>query len=744
MTAPTIVGSTDKTFITTRLRDPRWRLLARGVWVAGVVLVLVLFVFSLTIYPSEFQSGCLCGAFTRMEQQNDALVLYPRSDGTAAGLIAAGDVLLAINDTPVAPTTSLNIISSMLDDGKIGSQVSLTVRTGNAAPRTVILTRSLPVYWIIAGAVSFGVSPDFGTLYALALAVIAMIVAVGVAGVLVWRSSDDWMALLTAWTLLAFGFTASQLLTALRITTLVPPPAFVLVSDFKAGIYTVIYTFALIFPDGRFTPRWTIALVFGFGAWQLFLRLNLAITSRILPDLVILLFLVTLIGITIYRYRRHFSALRRQQTKWALLGIGVVLLGIQLFFSITTSLSLYAPREFAVRYFFIGYPLANLVLLVVPLTFAFSMLRYRLFDVDLVINRSLVYGTVTVVMVAVFLVGGFVLQALLGQSQSGIAFAASIVVAGFLFNPARKWAQHLIDRRFYGFRFDLNELQHAQHSATIQNPGALSGRHLGVYEVLGVLGRGGMGEVYLADDGGRKVALKILPEDLAQRTEFRKRFEREAQTLAALDHPNIVKMFGAGESGGVSYMAIEFVNGRQLAEILHQRQRLSPDEIRPFVRDFAAALDYAHQHGLVHRDIKPSNIMLRNLSEGASLSYSVVLMDFGIAKIQDARTDLTGSGAIGTIDYMAPEQIMTARTVDHRADIYALGVVLYEMLTGEKPFKGSPGQVMFAHLQQPPPDPRDVNDDLPSPIAKAIMKAMAKKPEDRFQSAGELAAALVS
>src|SRR5215813_9601316 len=132
--------------------------------------------------------------------------------------------------------------------------------------------------------------------------------------------------------------------------------------------------------------------------------------------------------------------------------------------------------------------------------------------------------------------------------------------------------------------------------------------------------------------------------------------------------------------------------------------------------------------------------MLRRSKDGET--WEGVLMDFGIAKIREAQTGLTGTGAIGTIDYMAPEQIMSAREVDRRADIYALGVMVYEMLTGEKPFKGSAAQIMFAHLQQPPPDPRDANDDLPREIARVVMKAMAKKPDDRFATAGEFAAAL--
>jgi serine/threonine-protein kinase len=188
-------------------------------------------------------------------------------------------------------------------------------------------------------------------------------------------------------------------------------------------------------------------------------------------------------------------------------------------------------------------------------------------------------------------------------------------------------------------------------------------------------------------------------------------------------------------------MALEFVDGRELGEIIHQNNHLTLGEIQPFVADFASALDKAHAQGLVHRDIKPSNIMVRRKADGKT--QEAVLMDFGVAKIQDARTSITGTGAIGTIDYMAPEQIAAASEVDHRADIYALGVVLFEMLTGEKPYKGSAPQVLFAHLYQPPSDPREVVPELPAKVAETIMKAMAKKPEERFQTVGALAAALV-
>jgi serine/threonine-protein kinase len=339
-----------------------------------------------------------------------------------------------------------------------------------------------------------------------------------------------------------------------------------------------------------------------------------------------------------------------------------------------------------------------------------------------------------------FFVGQAVLSVVLGGNGAGAAVPLSAAVTAVLFNPARARMRNLIDRRVYGFRFDLNELNNAQKTPHVKNPGALTGYTLGAYQVLGVLGKGGMGEVYQGQGTNGTVALKILPDDLASKEEYLKRFEREARALAAFDHPNIVKLYDVGESEGKYYMALEYLEGQELGDLIKAQGALALKNVRPFVQDFAAALDYAHSKGLVHRDIKPSNIMIRRKSDDET--HEAVLMDFGIAKIQDASTGITGTGAIGTIEYMAPEQIMAAKEVDHRADIYALGVVLYEMLTGERPFKGSAGQVLFAHLQQPAPDPRDLNDHIPSKAAHAIMKAMAKNPEERFRSVGEFAAAL--
>jgi len=170
---------------------------------------------------------------------------------------------------------------------------------------------------------------------------------------------------------------------------------------------------------------------------------------------------------------------------------------------------------------------------------------------------------------------------------------------------------------------------------------------------------------------------------------------------------------------------------------LKEKGALPYEEARRLLKALANALDYAHGQGIVHRDIKPSNVMLKT-----GTLIQPILMDFGVAKITGSTTKLTGSGAIGTIDYMAPEQIMSAQEVTAAADIYALGVMAFEMLTGRKPFEGGPAQVMFAHLQQPPPDPYSIAQDITLQAAAAILQAMGKDPTQRFESAGEFIALL--
>jgi eukaryotic-like serine/threonine-protein kinase len=274
----------------------------------------------------------------------------------------------------------------------------------------------------------------------------------------------------------------------------------------------------------------------------------------------------------------------------------------------------------------------------------------------------------------------------------------------------------------------------------------LVGMRLGSYEVRELLGRGGMAEVYYGVHTrlGRPVAIKVLPAGLASQADFRDRFEREARAVATLRHANIVQVYDFGDAEGMYYMVMEYIAGSDLAQLLAERGPLPLAQALSILRDIASALDYAHAEDLVHRDIKPSNVMLSSITPEIGQTPRAILTDFGIAKLLTPGSRATRTGAmIGTLDYMAPEQIRDAGEVDARADVYALGVMLFQMLTGRLPFTSeSPAAVVLAHLSETPPDPRILLPALPDSVALAILCALAKDPAERYQTAGALVAAL--
>ncbi|HKS70186.1 MAG TPA: protein kinase, partial [Ktedonobacterales bacterium] len=264
---------------------------------------------------------------------------------------------------------------------------------------------------------------------------------------------------------------------------------------------------------------------------------------------------------------------------------------------------------------------------------------------------------------------------------------------------------------------------------------------LGAYEVVRQLGEGGMAQVYLARDVrlGREVAVKVLDSRLASRTGFKERFLREAQVAAALDHPHIVPLYDFGETDdGHLYLVMPYISGGSLQDIL-RKTPLPVGDVVTYGAQMADALAYAHERGVVHRDVKPANMLLH--ADGR-----LMLSDFGLAKIltpeSRARAPRNQPDA-GTPEYMAPEQI--EGQTDERSDIYALGVVLYLLLTGHLPFTGnSSNAVMGGHLYRLPDEPRRLNPAVTPAMQTVIMQALAKHPADRFQRASDLAAALLS
>ena len=265
----------------------------------------------------------------------------------------------------------------------------------------------------------------------------------------------------------------------------------------------------------------------------------------------------------------------------------------------------------------------------------------------------------------------------------------------------------------------------------------LIGRQLGQYTILAMLGSGGMATVYRAQQTSirRDVAVKVIETKLTDNPEFIRRFEREAQTVANLNHPHILKVFDFGNQDGLIYLVMELQAGGSLAARLKANGKLSAEEVARYLDQIGAALDHAHGRGVIHRDLKPQNVLLDQ-------DNNAILSDFGIARIAGDMTRMTGSGmAMGTPAYMAPEQ-WYGRDVDARTDVYALTVMTYELLTGALPFTGdTPPALMYQHLNEQPPPIRRLRPDLPQSVEKVLIKGMAKRPEARFQSASEFASA---
>ncbi|HEY5024640.1 MAG TPA: Stk1 family PASTA domain-containing Ser/Thr kinase [Acidimicrobiales bacterium] len=261
-------------------------------------------------------------------------------------------------------------------------------------------------------------------------------------------------------------------------------------------------------------------------------------------------------------------------------------------------------------------------------------------------------------------------------------------------------------------------------------PRVLSGR----YELSHLVARGGMAEVYRARDQllDRPVALKVLFPELSVDRSFVERFRREAQAAANLSHPNIVPVFDWGEDNGTYFIVMEFVDGRALSSILRTAGPLHPDRAAEIAADVAGALAYAHRHGVVHRDVKPGNVLITE--EG-----TIKVTDFGIARAVNTEESLTQTGAVmGTATYFSPEQA-EGMGVDSRSDIYSLGVVIFEMVTGRPPFLGdTPVAVASKHVREHPPAPREINPGVPPDLEAIILKCLAKSPDHRYATGDDL------
>jgi serine/threonine-protein kinase len=320
-----------------------------------------------------------------------------------------------------------------------------------------------------------------------------------------------------------------------------------------------------------------------------------------------------------------------------------------------------------------------------------------------------------------------------------------VVVGGQCYRWAAR-GRKLRAQRSGGGALGANHDQHAgsgerlvRHTMIMMDTSAdpRIGQVIAGYRIESRIGRGGMGVVYRAEHLNlrRSAAIKIIAPEYTEAKGFRERFEREARISAALQHPNVVTVYDAGEVDGLLYLAMQYIEGSDLAAVLSEQGRLRPYRAIDTCRQVAAALDAAHALGLIHRDVKPANVLV----EGRR----AYLTDFGLTKrLEGTRTAITRAGdVVGTIHYVAPEQI-EGRPVDSRADLYSLGCLLYHCLVGEVPYpRESDVAVIYAHLSEEPPKPSALRPDLPEGLDAVIAKALEKSPDRRFATCGDLMAA---
>ncbi|MCL4255771.1 MAG: serine/threonine protein kinase, partial [Anaerolineae bacterium] len=546
------------------------------------------------------------------------------------------------------------------------------------------------------------------------------------------RRPDNWLGMLTTGLLigLSINMVISATISPLDNTVL----AFVPYIHALITVYAV-FKFLAVFPDGRHIPKWTRWWVYIGMAWEIGRRVFAGAITTAQGEFRLIFFMPTIVLASVgflaqvIRYRRHSTPNQRQQTKWALLGSALLIVCLALSVGIYFGIVPILESRFNVIWLSIALHIiyyGGFFLLVMGL--GFSIVRYRIWEADLAINRSLAYFFITVIIALLF--GGilFIIQwlfhILLGQEMDGVATLIAIGVVVSLFPTVQKRVRHVIDKRVFGLRQDLLSLQQQQNQReqiyALGEKGILSDQQIGAYQIGALIGTGGMGHVYHTThlQTGEHLALKVLSNTLFHEAHAQKRFEYEAKLVKSLQHPHIIPVIDSIIQNNQTYLIMPFIDGHDLSSLYHVMGKFGLAQLQIILSQIAQALDYLHSRGIIHCDIKPSNIMVDKMEHAW-------LLDFGIAKSIDDTPLSIENSLIGTLHYIAPEQLVSSKDIDHRADIYALGAMTYQLLAGQTPFTGGVGNLVYAHLNQPPPDIRVIMPDMPAQVAFALMRAMA-------------------
>ena len=522
-------------------------------------------------------------------------------------------------------------------------------------------------------------------------------VTIAVSSLILWRRSNDWMAMLVSLALLLLGTQAPP---PVRLLTSVIPEFRIPIQFLGDSSVTTLILLLFIFPDGRFVPRWTRFPAIAFVLLGIAAFINQAATQAnpipeaLQPSKVLLLVgVVAAMGAIyaqVYRYRKHSSPSQQRQSKWVVLALAGFLLFTLPIFIADVSPEPGLPRLLSNL---VITPLIAIAIALVPIAVAVSILRYRLWDIDIIINRTLVYGAITAALAIAFVGIALLFQlaftAIAGQ-QSPVALIGSALVIGVLFQPVRRRVRYLLDRRFYpealqGDGSSMRTMPIASSPAFFSN---------GHYEAIDFLGEGATKKVYSARDKtkGTEVALAVFKVEGMDEND-RRRLEREATIALRLgDHPHIVPMYEFGEDRGQPFMVMPVMSGGSLESLMmRSHARLSLTETIAISIDICKGLAFAHSQGVIHRDIKPGNI---SLAEDKAASIG----DFGVALPRGATRLTRVDVALGTPSYMSPEQAQ-GETATERSDLYSTGATIYEMVSGSPPFTGdSPTAVVFHHV----------------------------------------------